>query len=68
MGCNIELESITNAMKARDVLRKNNIKSRIEKSMGKSQKGCSYSLITDRDCNTAVSVIEKSGIRISAIS
>ena len=68
MGCNIELESITNAMKARDVLKKNKIKARIEKTMGKNQKGCSYSIVTDRDCDLAVNVIEKSGIKISAIS
>ena len=68
MGCNIELESITNAMKARDVLKKNKIKARIEKSMGKNQKGCSYSIVTDRDCDLAVKKKKKSGIKISAIS
>ena len=68
MGCNIELESITNAMKARDVLKKNKKKARIEKSKGKNQRGCSYSIITDSDCDVAANVIEKSGIKISAIS
>ena len=32
MGCNIELESITSAIKARDLLRQKNIRVKIEKS------------------------------------
>ncbi len=68
MGCNIELESITSAIKARDLLRKNKLKVRIEKSTGKQRKGCAYSVITDKDCNTALTVLEKSGIRILGIS
>ena len=40
MGCDIELENITNAIKTRDLLRKNKYGAKIEKSSGKTKKGC----------------------------
>ena len=68
MGCNIELESITHAMKARDSLRKNKFGVRIEKSVGRQKKGCAYSVITDRSCQSAMDILETAGIRILGIS
>lgn len=68
MGCNIELESITHAMKARDLLRKNKFKVRIEKSVGRQKKGCAYSVITDRSCQSAMDILKAAGIRILGIS
>lgn len=68
MGCNIELESITHAMKARDLLRKNKFGVRIEKSVGRRKKGCAYSVITDRSCQSAMDILETAGIRILGIS
>ncbi len=68
MGCNIELESITSAMKARDLLRKYKFKVRIEKSTGKPKRGCAYSVITEKDCNQALVVLENSGINILGVS
>ncbi len=68
MGCNIELESITHAMRARDLLRKNKFNVRIEKSTGVQKKGCAYSVITDRSCQSAIDILETAGIRIRGIS
>ncbi len=68
MGCNIELESITSAMKARDLLKKYKMRVRIEKSVGRQRKGCAYSVITDRSCQSAVDILETAGIRILGIS
>lgn len=67
MGCTIELTSITYAIKARDLLRKNNVKARIEKSSGKGRPGCAYSLAVD-DCDKANRILEESGMRIHDIS
>ncbi len=67
MGCNIELESITNAIKARDLLKKNKFRVKIEKSVGGNKKGCSYSVITDRECSNAVTVLQTAGIKILGI-
>lgn len=68
MGCNIELESITSAMKARDLLKKSKFKVRIEKSTGKQKRGCAYSVITDKNCDNVLTLLENSGIKILGIS
>lgn len=68
MGCNIELESITSAIKARDLLKKNKFRVSIEKSTGSKHKGCAYSVITDRDCKDATYVLQTAGIKILGIS
>ncbi len=57
MGCNIELEGITSAIKARDLLKNNNFKVRIEKNVTASKKGCSYSVVTSKDCDSAVRLL-----------
>ncbi|MBQ6847902.1 MAG: DUF3343 domain-containing protein [Clostridia bacterium] len=68
MGCNIELESITSAIKARDLLKKNKFGAKIEKSTSGSKKGCAYSVIVDKNCSIALPILEKNGIRILGIS
>lgn len=68
MGCNIELESITSAIKARDLLKNNKFRVRIEKSAGKPKKGCAYSVITDKGCEAATDILVASGIKILGIS
>lgn len=67
MGCNIELESITSAIKARDLLRRKNFKVQIEKSTNGTKKGCSYSVITDKDCNNALKILD-GNVKIIGIS
>ena len=60
--------SVTLAIKAREVLRKNGINSKVIKTPNKtSDKGCSYSLVIFGDINRAVDMIKRSGIKISGI-
>ncbi len=68
MGCVIELESVTNAIKARDLLKKNKFRVTVEKSTGKSKKGCAYSVNVNGSCDTAEKLIDEAGIRILGIS
>lgn len=68
MGCNIEVASITYAIKARDLLRKNKFKVYVEKSTGRMKKGCEYSVIVDRDCDGAVRILKNAGIKIIGIN
>ena len=68
MGCVIELTSITYAIKARDLLRKNKFRVTVEKSTGKTKKGCAYSVAVDRDCRTAANLLENAGIKILGIT
>lgn len=68
MGCVIELTSITYAIKARDLLRKNRLSARVEKSTGKIKRGCAYSVVVDNDCQKATNILETAGIRILGIT
>lgn len=68
MGCIIELTSITYAIKAREILQKNKFKVRVEKSTGKTKKGCTYSVVVDNDCRKAANILENAGIRILGIT
>ena len=68
MGCIIELESVTNAIKARDLLKRNKFRVTVEKSTGKSKKGCAYSVSVDGNCDIAERLIDNAGIRILGIS
>ena len=63
MGCVIAIESITYAIKARDILRRNNYRVRVEKG-GANRKGCVYSLIVEGNCETAVNILKANGIKI----
>ena len=64
MGCDIELENITNGIKTRDLLRKNNYGAKIEKGSGKNQKGCAYVVKTDADCSVCRKITAGSGIKV----
>ena len=68
MGCNIELTSITNAMKARDLLRKNRFTVTVEKITGNTSAGCAYNVVVERDCDRATKLLNQAGIRIRGIS
>ena len=67
MGCNIELESITSAIKARDLLKMKKMRVKIEKTSTASKKGCSYSVITENDCDSALKVLS-GNVKIIGIS
>ncbi len=67
MGCDIELESVTSAIKARDLLRRKNIKVKIEKTANGTKKGCSYSVVTDKDCDSILKILN-GNIKIIGIS
>lgn len=68
MGCNIELTSITNAMKARDLLRKNKFTVTVEKIAGNTSGGCAYNVAVEKDCDRATKLLNQAGIRIRGIS
>lgn len=64
MGCRIELSSITNAIKARDLLRKNGFKVTVEKITGKTNGGCAYNVAIEKNCEKATELLNRAGIRI----
>lgn len=68
MGCIIELTSITYAIKARDMLRKNKFTARVEKLGGSPKKGCAYSVVVDRNCKEATEILESAGMKILSIT
>lgn len=68
MGCLIELTSITYAIKARDLLRKNKFRVSIEKNSGKNKKGCAYSVAVTGDCDKATEILNKAGLKINNIT
>ncbi len=68
MGCVIELENITNAIKTRDLLRKNKYNAKIERSTGTNRRGCAYSVITNADCYICNKITDGSGIKITNLS
>ena len=68
MGCDIELENITNAIKTRDLLRKNRYNTKKKKSSGKTQKGCAYVVKTDADCFICRKMTAGSGIKVINLS
>jgi len=68
MGCAIELKSITYAIKARDLLKKNKIRATIEKLNGKHKKGCGYFIVLNEKCSVATELLERNGIEILSIS
>lgn len=61
----IMMTSITNAMKAKDVLLKKGIRAEIVRTpKRKAKSGCGYSLYVPKNFSKAVSIIKASGIRI----
>ena len=68
MGCNIELTSITYAIKARDLLRKEKMRATVEKSLGKQKSGCAYSVAVAGDCVKATKILNNAGFKINGIN
>ncbi|MBQ3969746.1 MAG: DUF3343 domain-containing protein [Clostridia bacterium] len=61
--------SITSAMKAREVLQKNGIRSEIVRTPKRLAKaGCGYSLFVPNNFSKAVAVIRNSGIKTVGIA
>ncbi len=61
----IMMPSITNAMKAKEILQKKGIRAEIVRTpKRKAKSGCGYSLYVPKNFSKAVSIIKASGIRI----
>ncbi len=61
MGCIIETQGVTNAIKSRDLLRKNNFSASIEKRLG-NKKGCTYGIKINGDCESAIALLSNAGV------
>jgi len=68
MGCVIELKSITYAIKAREILRRNKIKATMEKAFGNSKKGCVYYVVVSGNCYYALELLKRNGIEATQIN
>ncbi len=66
-GYKIRTQTVTHAIKGREILRKNGFKARIEKSGSKNSKGCSYVIIAEGK-GTAEIILQNAGIKISEIT
>ncbi len=56
--------TITYALKAKDLLRRNGIKATVERiSTGKNGKGCSYAVIFEGDALQVKDVLQNAGIK-----
>ncbi len=66
-GYKIRTETITYAIKGRDLLRKNGFKARIEKSGSQGLRGCNYVIIAEGK-GTAETILQNAGIKISEIT
>ncbi len=62
MGCIIETQGVTGAIKARDLLRKNRFGALIEKKLVNNKKGCTYAVRITGDCEGAVDLLNRYGI------
>ena len=62
----IKTETVTYAIKGREILRKNGFKARIEKSGSQNGRGCSY-VIEASGSGTAETILRKAGIKFSEI-
>jgi hypothetical protein len=61
----IRLSSVTQVMKARDILKNNGITSKIHRIPAqKGQASCSYGLLINEDINKAVEIILENDIKI----
>lgn len=61
----IRLSSVTQAMKARDILKTNGITSKIHRIPAqKGQASCSYGLLINKDIKKAVEVLKENDIKI----
>jgi hypothetical protein len=61
----VQLSSFTHAMKARDLLRDNGIRSRVQRVSGKKGRGvCSYSLNIENRFEEAIDILNKNNIKV----
>ncbi|MCH5303328.1 MAG: DUF3343 domain-containing protein [Ruminococcus sp.] len=63
----VKLNSVTQAMRARDILRSNGIKANIQRiPAGKGEHSCSYGLsINNNNISRAVEILRKNNIKVS---
>lgn len=65
----IKLSSVTQAMRAKDILRQNGIYSKVHRIPAVKGKGaCSYGLLINRNLNEAVSILLDNNIKIQGRS
>lgn len=61
----IRLSSVTQAMKARDILKSNGINSKIHRIPANKGKGaCSYGLIINKDIKKALDILKENEINV----
>lgn len=65
-GFKIQTETITYAIKGREILRKNGFKARIEKSSSNKNSGCTYFIFAEGK-GAAETILKKAGIKFSEI-
>ena len=53
----VKFKSVTQAMKAQQILNKQKIKSNMERSTGKESSGCGYKLVTNGDIKTVKKIL-----------
>jgi len=59
----IYIGSVNKAFKAKEILKRNNIKSGIERGIENKSKGCGYSiLVVDGEKDVAIKILKNSGI------
>lgn len=62
----IKLSSVTQALRAKDILGKNGIKSRVHRIPAKrGRSACSYGLLIDNNIPKAVEILMENNIRVS---
>lgn len=66
----ITVGSVTQAIKARDLLRKNGFRVNARKQVGNTEDtGCAYAVVLDSgDVYTATKILRQSGIKITSIN
>ena len=66
----ITIGSVTQALKARDLLRKNGFRVKAQKHVGNTEDiGCAYAVVLEaNDINYATKLLRQSGIKIRSIS
>lgn len=61
----IVIGSVTKALKAREIMRKNGLKAYVEKTVDNDNKnGCGYALVVDGALERAEALLKNNGIRI----
>ncbi|MBQ5347629.1 MAG: DUF3343 domain-containing protein [Ruminococcus sp.] len=61
----IKLSSVTQAMKAKDILKKHGIHSKVHRIPAKKGQGsCSYGLLINKRLNEAVNILSENNIKV----